>query len=153
LGVVGIAALALGLDAPASLATSTGFGQAYSPVAHGAWSAFTTPIVFAAEGVLLLFGVWELAAPAGVRPLVALRRIPAVLARADVPGAAFLAGVLACIVVVFSTSDPSRQVLASSAPILLPVGAALVVAFVVRQRRASSPLIEPGALSRRAAWG
>ncbi|MGH9115740.1 MAG: MFS transporter, partial [Acidimicrobiales bacterium] len=32
LGVVGIAALALGLDAPASLATSTGFGQAYSPV-------------------------------------------------------------------------------------------------------------------------
>ncbi|MGH9057281.1 MAG: MFS transporter, partial [Acidimicrobiales bacterium] len=97
LGVVGIAALALGLDAPASLATSTGFGQAYSPVAQGAWSAFTTPIVFAAEGVLLLFGVWELMAPAGVRPLVSLRRIPSVLARADLPGAAFLAGVLACI--------------------------------------------------------
>jgi hypothetical protein len=60
---------------------------------------------------------------------------------------------LACIVVLFSTADPSRQVVASSAPWLAPVTAVLVGVFWWRQRRAAVPLIEPGAFGARPAWG
>jgi MFS family permease len=151
--VAALGGLLVGLDAPSSLATSTSFGQAYTPEASGAWSPFSTPIVLASLGLLVLFVVWELAAPARVRPLVRMRKAAAVMRRADVPGALLLAGVLACIVVAFSTADPSRQVVASSAPILAPLAGVLVVLFLVRQRRAAHPLIEPGALAARPAWG
>ncbi len=153
LAVVGLGGLLVGLDAPASLATSASLGQAYTPEASGPWSPFSTPIVLASLGLLVLFVAWELAAPTGVRPLVPMGRVTAVLGRADVPGALLLAGVLACIVVAFSTADPSRQVVASSAPILGPLVAVLVVLFLLRERHTAHPLIEPDALARRPAWG
>src|SRR6185437_8619762 len=53
----------------------------------------------------------------------------------------------------FSTADPSKQVLASSAPVVIPLGGVLAGAFWWRQRRATTPLIEPGAFSARPAWG
>jgi MFS family permease len=151
--LIGAAALVLGLDAPASLATSAAWGQLYSPQAGGQWAPFTTPLVLASLGVLMAAAAWEVAAPAGVQPFLPLRRAPSLLARSDLPGAALLAGVLACIVVAFSTADPSRQVVASSAPFVAPLGVALAVAFWIRQRRAASPLIDPGSFSRRPAWG
>jgi MFS family permease len=151
--LIGAAGLVLGLDAPASLATSAAWGQLYSPQAGGQWAPFTTPLVLASLGVLMAAAAWEVAAPAGVQPFLPLRRAPSLLARSDLPGAALLAGVLACIVVAFSTADPSRQVVASSAPFVAPLGVALAVAFWIRQRRAASPLIEPGSFSRRPAWG
>ncbi len=153
LALLGCVGLALGLDAPASLATSARFGQAFVPAASGPWASFTTPIVLASLGVLVLFVVWELWLPLQVKPLVGLREVPAVLARADVPGALLLAGVLACIVIAFSTADPSRQVVASSAPVVGPIAVLLLIGFAVRQRRASSPLIPPGSLAARPAWG
>jgi MFS family permease len=149
----GLVGLLVGLDAPASLATSASFGQAYTPEASGPWSPFSTPIVLASLGLLVLFVAWELAAPAGVRPLVRMGKVTAVLTRADVPGALLLAGVLACIVVAFSTADPSRQVVASSAPILGPLVVVLVVLFLLRERHTAHPLIEPDALAARPAWG
>jgi MFS family permease len=153
LAVAGLGGLLIGLDAPSSLATSASFGQAYGPAAGGAWSPFSTPIVLASLGLLVLFVVWELTAPEAVRPLIPMGKASAVLSRADIPGALLLAGVLACIVVAFSTADPSRQVVASSAPILGPLAVVLAVLFLVRQRRAAHPLIEPGSLSARPAWG
>jgi MFS family permease len=153
LALAGLAGLLVGLDAPTSLATSASFGQAYTPEASGPWSPFSTPIVLASLGVLVLFVAWEMAAPAGVRPLVRMGKAAAVLARADVPGALLLAGVLGCIVVAFSTADPSRQVVASSAPILGPLVAVLVVLFLLRERHTGHPLIEPDALAARPAWG
>jgi hypothetical protein len=84
---------------------------------------------------------------------VALRRLPGVLAQSDVPGALVLAGVLACIVVLFATADPSTEVVASSAPVLAPVAVVLAIAFMLRQRRTEAPLIPPGAFAARPAWG
>ncbi len=150
---LGAAGLAIGLDAPASLSTSTTFGQLYTPEAGGSWAPLTTPIVIASLIVLTGFVVWEVAAPAGIRPVAPLRGLPRLLQRSDLPGALLLAGFLACVVVAFSTADPSRQVIASSAPVVVPLAVALAFAFWWRQRRASRPLIEPGTLSRRPAWG
>lgn len=151
--VIGAAALVTGLAAPGGLADSVTFGQAWTPLAGGVWSPFTTPVVLGAVGLLVLFGLWELVAAPRVRVLVALRHVPAIMSQADLPGALALAGVLACIVVVFSTGDPSRQVAASSAPVLGPVAVVLLAAFLVRQRVAARPLIQPGALSATPAWG
>lgn len=153
LAVLGAAGLVVGLDAPSGLANSATWGQLYTPEAGGQWAPFTTPIVLISLGLLVVFAAWETLAPAGTRPLAPLRRVPALLARSDLPGAILLAGVLACVVVAFSTADPSRQVVASSAPVVVPLAVVLAMAFVWRQRRAASPLIEPGALARRPAWG
>ena len=153
LALLATAGLLVGLDAPASLANSTSWGQLYNPQTSGQWAPFTTPIVLASLGLVAAFVIWEIVAPAGVRPLVPLRRAPDLLGRSDLPGALLLAGVLACVVVVFSTADPSRQVVASSAPVVAPLAAVLALGFAWRQRRAAAPLIEPGALRRRPAWG
>jgi MFS family permease len=147
------AGLLLGLDAPASLATSTTFGQAWAPVASGPWAPFTTPVMLASLGVLLVFVLWELAAPARIRPLVSLGEAGQVLGQADVPGALVLAAGLACVVVLFSTADPSRQVVASSAPWLGPAVVVLAALFWWRQRKAAAPLIPRGTFGARPAWG
>lgn len=153
LAVIGAVGLGLGLDAPPSLANSTSIGQLYTPRAGGAWAPLTTPVVLISLGVLVAFGFWELLAPAGVRPVVPLRRLPGLVRSSDLPGAALLAGVLACVVVAFSTADPSHQVVASSAPVVIPLAALLTGGFWWRQRHARQPLIEPGALAGRPAWG
>jgi MFS transporter, DHA2 family, triacylglyceride efflux pump len=153
LGLAGAVVLIVGLDAPATLATSPSWGQLYTPMAGGQWAPFTTPMVIIAFGLLVAAAGWELLAPGSFDPVMPLRRVPALLAQSDLPGALLLAGVLACIVIMFSTADPSRQVLASSAPVVLPLAVVLTVAFWWRQRRAAVPLIEPGAFARRPAWG
>ncbi len=153
LAALGSVALALALDAPASLATSPTWGSLYNPLTSGQWSAFTTPLALAGFAALALAVVWEILAPFGVTPLVPLRLLGPLLARADLPGAALLGGVLACIVVAFSTEDPSRQVVASGAVVAGPVAVVLAVAFVWRQRRSPVALIEPGTFRQRPAWG
>jgi MFS family permease len=151
--VVGGAGLILGLDAPASLANSASLGRAWTPVASGPWAPFTTPIVLVGAGVLVAFLGWESLAPDRVNRLVRLDRAGTILARADLPGAFLLAAILGCVVVVFSTADPSKQVVASSAPLVGPVAVVLIGLFYWRQRQARVPLIQPGALAARPAWG
>jgi MFS family permease len=145
--------LIVGLDAPASLATSATLGRAWTPVASGPWAPLTTPIVLVGLAALVAFACWEVAAPAGIRVVVRLGRTGTVLSQADLPGALLLAAVLGCVVVLFSTADPSKQVVASSAPWLAPAIVVLVALFWRRQRRAAAPLIEPGTLAARPAWG
>jgi MFS family permease len=151
--VVGGAGLMLGLDAPASLANSASLGRAWTPIASGPWAPFTTPIVLVAAGVLVAFFGWESLAPRRVNRLVRLDRAGTILARADLPGALMLAAVLGCVVVLFSTADPSKQVVASSAPLVAPLAVVLIGLFYWRQRQARVPLIQPGALAARPAWG
>ncbi len=144
----------LGLWAPASLVGSVRWGVYWTPEVGGsAWVGLTTPAALAGIGVLVAFVAWQLSAPRFVRPLCDLRRLRALLAGADLPGAGLLAGFLACVVIVFSTSDPTRQVIASSAPVLAPAALVLAVMFVWRQRRATNPLIDLVALRPRPAWG
>ena len=153
LGVAAAVALVLGLDAPASLANSASIGQVYSPLTGGQWAPFTTPLVLAGFGLLAAFVVWESVAPMGVKPLFRLGLVPGVLRRSDLPGAALAAGVLACIVVVFSTADPSKQVLANSAPVVAPLAAILALGFVLRERAAKAPLVSFPSMAARPAWG
>lgn len=151
---VGVAALALALAAPAKLADGVTTGELYAPeLGSGAWSVLSTPIALVGFGALIGFVVWEAAGARFVRPLLAVRAAPRTLGAVDLPGAALLAGVLACVVVAFSTTDASRQVIASSAPVLVPVAVVLTAALVWRQRRAAAPLLDPAALRPRRSWG
>jgi MFS family permease len=144
----------LALAAPFGLATGVATRRLYAPVVDAAtWATLTTPVAFAAGGLLTAWLAWELAAPSAVRPMLPLRHARAVVGRADLPGAVLLAGILGCVVVAFSTTDPGTQVVASSAVVLGPVAAGLLVAFVWRQRRAAHPLLAPSALRARPAWG
>ena len=151
--VAAAAGLMVGLDSPAGLTNSATVGRFWTPVVSGVWAPLTTPIVLVAGGVVAVFLCWERFAPSSVHRLVRLDQARTVLTRTDLPGAAVLAAILACVVVLFSTADPSKQVVASSAPFVGPVVLALIGLFYWRQRHAGEPMIEPGALAARPAWG
>jgi MFS family permease len=141
----------LALLQPDALAGSDTLGQLYTPLLGG--SSLTTPLALAAAGLLAAFAAWELVAPGGVRPLLPLRRTPAMLRAADWPGALLLGAVLGCVIVAFAGADPSRQVVADGAPVLLAVAAAAAVLFLVFERRRADPLVPFAALRRPAAYG
>jgi MFS family permease len=152
--ILGFAGMVLALAAPSGLADNVTVGAVYTPLAGGStWGQLTSPLALVAAGILVAGLAWEAAAPLGTRVVLPLRRIPSVLGGVDLLGAALLAGVLACIVILFSTEDPSRQVIASGAPVLVPLAVLLAVAFGVRQRRSSRPLIPFRLLAARPAWG
>ncbi|PZR78733.1 MAG: MFS transporter [Candidatus Aeolococcus gillhamiae] len=151
---LGLAVLATALDAPAQLTDSVTLGGWLTPGAGGAsWGPFTSRLALAGAGVLAAFVAWELLCPHAYRPLVAFRRLPDLLVEADVAGAALLAGFLACVVVLFSTADPGHQLVASSAPVVAPVGLGCLGAFAWRQGKARQPLLQPRSLAARPAWG
>lgn len=148
------AAVLLALWAPPGLTDNVSIGPVYTPEVSGpTWSQFTSPLAFAAVALLGTFVAWEVWAPARVRRLVDVRRVASVSAGVDVVGALLVAGALAGVVVVFSTTDPSRQVIASSAPVVLPVAGVLAAGLVIRERRSPQPLIAPDVLAERATWG
>lgn len=149
--LLGALCAVLTLAAPPVLADSVTVGRLYAPVLGG--SSLTTPLALATAGLGVAFVVRELAPPASVRPVLALRRLPVVLARVDLVGAGLLGGILACVVVLFSASDPSRQVISSSAPELVIAGLACLGLLVLRQRRSPNPLIDLAVMADRAAWG
>jgi MFS family permease len=154
LGALVAAAAVLALSAPASLADSVTYGSLYTPLVGGpTWTTLTSPVALVAGGLLVAFVVWEVVAPTTVRTLVRPQRLPGLLRQSDLAGALLLGGALACVVVVFSTADPSHDVVASSADVVAPLGAACLIGFVWRQRRAARPLIERQTLSKHAAWG
>jgi MFS family permease len=154
LALLAVVTLTLALDAPAALATAVDTGRLYRPLVNSAtWSALTTPMAFAAFGLIVIWLAWESLAPRSVRTMLPLRTLPDIARRADLPGGTLLAGILACIVIAFSTTDPGTQVVASSTVIVGPLAGLLLVALIWRQRRAAYPLLEPEALGSRPAWG
>ncbi len=148
LGLLGAVGLIAGLEAPTSLADSVTFGSAYAPLAGGPWASLSAPVVIVSAALLAASGAWTAFARGKIRSTSRER-----LRRADLPGALLLAGVLSCIVIAFSTANPSKQVLASSTPVVAPVGVLLALLFWWRQRRAEHALIPPGSFAVRPAWG
>ncbi len=152
--LLGALGAVLALAAPSALSSNVTVGRLYTPVVSGpTWGLLTTPLAFVSLALLVAFAARESLVPASVRPLLALRRLRSVLAGADLVGAVLLAGFLACVVVLFSASDPSRQVIASSAPELIPIGLVCLGLLAYRQRRTPNPLIDPAVVADRAAWG
>jgi hypothetical protein len=138
--VLALLALGLGaltLSAPDALVASVAYGEPFIPFGEDSESRVLTPVGAATAVALLLLAV-----------LTARRWLP-VLLRADLPGATFIAVALGSLVLTFSTADPEREVLGPWGLWLLPVGALATVAFVVRQRTARNPLIQPGVVRRR----
>jgi MFS family permease len=169
--------LVVALDAPRSIATSTTAGAWFAPYWAGPWAAFSTPAAVLGAGLLIAGGLAAIvlritahrklasahraAAPpdSAVPPEPTGRQerrgilASAVVRDADLPGAVLLAGALGCVVVLFSTEDPSREVVASSAPLLAGLGVLMLVAFWVRERSARSPLIPAAAVAARQVRG
>ena len=146
--VVAIVAGALALVRPAALEESVRWGDLLVPaVADRAWSA---PLALASVGAAAAFVGRELTAR---NPMLDLRRAPAVLRAADVPGAVLLGGALGGVVLTFAGADPAVELVAPAGPWLLAGAAAALVAFAMRQRRASHPLVPAVAVRARPAWG
>jgi hypothetical protein len=127
------------LDPPDTLVADVTYGTAFVPLAGD--SRWTSPLGVAA------------AALAAVLAGVAVRRRPARLAEADLPGAGLLAAALAGLVLAFAEADPTRSAVADGWPWLLGGSAVAAIGLVVRRRVARFPLVPPGALRRRGAWG
>jgi MFS family permease len=141
---VSAAAGLLLLGRPAVLTGSVRYGDVYVPLMAGrSWSSATEPLSLVAIAAAALLVGRLLTAP---EPLVPLRGLAAVLRSADFPGALLLAGALACIIVMFSSGDPTRQALSPGWPWLCLAAAALAVALIWRERTAAAPLLEWPAL-------
>ncbi len=152
--VLGLAAVGLALAAPPALAGGVVAGTLWVPlVGQGAWAVFASPLALAGFTLLLAAAAtWALGAP-GPHPAAPLRRLVASLAGIDLPGAALLAGALACVVVAFSTTDPATEVVSSKAPELAVVAAVCVGGLLWRQRSAATPLLDRSAMAARPVWG
>ena len=151
--LLGAGLTAVALVEPSALADSLTWGTLFSPAATGRFGALTTPVALAATAALLLAVAWEWVAPWGVRPLLPLRRLGAVVRGTDWVGGALLGGALAGVVVAFAAADPSRQVLGDAAAWSLPAAGVCTLALVAWERRCADPLIDLVAFARRPAWG
>jgi MFS transporter, DHA2 family, triacylglyceride efflux pump len=139
LALLAAAATGLALSAPLSLTTSVRFGAPFVPFGD-ATSRLATPVgVLAGVLVVLLCGVL-------------LHRGWPVLRRADLLGALLVGGALGCVVLTFAEADPATEVVGPLGFVLLPVGAALVVAYAVHHRRSSHPLVPRGLVRGRLWW-
>ena len=150
LGVVALGAGCLAIAAPAPLTDSDTIGVAYSAIGGFLW---LTPLAIAAAAAALLLVVWELRARTTTRPLIAVRRLPALAAAIDWPGAALLGLALTTIVISFAAEDPTAGAISPAAVWLLPLGAVSTAAFVLRERRARNPLLAAGELRSSGAYG
>ena len=141
-------ALALVMTAPDRLTRGLTTGLAFIPyVGDTRWS---TPMAAACYLLTLLFVARQLTAR---RPLVDITAVSAIRHSTDLAGAALLALMLAGIVLAFATADPEVQVFSPLGPWFLAASAVAAALFVVRQRRASHPLVPTGSLRATPAWG
>jgi MFS family permease len=146
--VVATAALGLQLAAPAALTDDVTLGTLYLPVVGAA--AVSTPLAIVAGVAALALVVRSATHPAGaVLPLHGLRRLAG---EVDVLGSALVVVALGSLVWAFAAADARTQVVAGG-PVLLPLAAVAAVLFVVRERRATSPVLPLGDLRPRGAWG
>jgi MFS family permease len=150
LAVLALGAGCLAIVAPEPLRDDATFGLAYSALGGLVW---LTPLAVLAAAAAALLVLWDLRERRSTRPLIAVRRIPAVAREVDGPGAALLAVALATIIVSFAAEDPTTGAISPAAVWLLPVGAISGLLFVLRERRAPRPLLAAGELRSPGAYG
>nr|WP_281352471.1 MFS transporter [Phytoactinopolyspora alkaliphila] len=143
-----LTAAAVAAVRPVSLEQSVTWGELLVPVAGG--YAWTTPLALTAAALGAGFVARELTAS---RPLLDLRRTPAVLRASDLPGAAFLGAALGGVVLTFAVADPAVEFIAPAGTWMLVASAVALVLFAWRQRRAAAPLVPAEAIRARPAWG
>jgi MFS family permease len=141
LAVAAVAGM-LALLRPSAIVDSVRYGDLYVPVAGSAGVLEPVSLVALAATVLAVARLLTARSP-----LVPLRRLPRVLASADFAGALLLAGLLGCVIVLFSGGDPTRQAVATQWPGLAVAIVLLAIALAWRERRADSPLLDPAALA------
>lgn len=133
---------------PRSLVTDVTLGLAFLPVVgDGRW---LSPLGLTAFVLLLALLARCLTA---ADPLMDLRAWGRTLREVDLTGTLLLSTALGGVILAFSTADPQIQVLSPQGPWYLLLAATATAAFTWRNRRAAHPLIPPGALSARQAWG
>ena len=145
-----ITALALGLQlaAPAALVEDVTLGLLYVPLVPAL--PFTTPLALVAVVAGVALVVRSLAVPQ--RAVLPLRGLPRLVREVDVLGAALLVLALGALVWAFAAADPAKQVVADGW-LLLPLAGLAGVAFVLRVRRATEPVLPLRALRPTGAWG
>lgn len=131
-GVIAAALVWLALDAPAVLAESIQWwGAAFVPYGDHTARLFTPIGVWASIAIVLAV-------------LLSARYWWPVLRQVDLLGALLMAIFLGCIVLTFSTTNPETAVVGPMGLWLLPVAAIAAVAFVLRQRTSTTPLVPAG---------
>ncbi len=150
LAVLALGAGCLAIVAPDQLRSDATAGLAYTALGGLVW---LTPLAIVAAGAAVVLILWELRGTRSTRPLIAVRRIPAVAAAVDGPGAALLALALATVIVSFAAEDPTTGAISPAAVWLLPLGALSLVLFLFRERRAPRPLVAAGELTSPGAYG
>ena len=148
LGLGALVCAGLAVNRPSGLEQSVQWGELLVPQVDG--HEWTTPLALAAYVLTIAFVLRELTAR---RPLLPLRRTPAVLRAADLPGALLLGVALGGIVLTFATADPAVELMSPSGPWLLAGSAVALAAFGRRQRRAAAPLVPLEAVRAMPAWG
>jgi len=150
LGAIALGAGCLAIVAPSPLADSASLGVAYTAIGGMVW---LTPLAIAAALAAVLLVAWEARARSSTRPLIAVRRLPALAVAIDWLGAALLGVTLATIVISFAAEDPTTGSISPAAVWLLPLGAVAAAAFVLRERRSRHPLLAAGELRSSGAYG
>ncbi len=143
-----VTGLVLTMAPPQRLVEGVTSGLAFLPVAGD--SRWLAPIALATYALL---GLLVLRTATARRPLVQWRGWGDVLRRTDVPGAVLLCVGLGAVIVTFASAEPESAAISDAAWWLLPLAAVCFAAFTLRQRRAEHPLVPPGTLADRAAWG
>src|SRR6202030_2152013 len=129
---IGLTVLALGagclaIVAPEPLRNDATVGLAYSALGGLVW---LTPLALFAAAAAAVLVLWDLRERTSTRPLIGVRRIPAVAREVDAPGAALLAVALATVIVSFAAEDPTTGAISPAAVWLLPLGAISCLPFV-----------------------
>src|SRR5215213_3078295 len=148
LAVVTALALGLQLAGPAALAEDVTLGLLYVPIIESVEASTPLVLLTVVAGAALV--VRSLAVPAGaILPLRGLHRLAA---EVDVLGSALVVISLGSLVWAFAAADPATEIVAHAA-VLLPVALVAAGAFVLRERRASDPVLPLAALRPLGAWG
>lgn len=141
-------ALGLQLAAPAALAEDVTLGLLYLPLVD-AVPASTPLILLTALAGAALVARSLTTSDGAVLPLRGLRRLAG---EVDVLGSALAVVALGSLVWAFAAADPATQIVAHGA-VLLPVALAAALAFVLRERRTSDPVLPLADLRPTGAWG
>ena len=148
LAAVAVAAGALAIIRPPAVSGSVTWGGVLVPLVPGhGWSS---PVALGAIALTVGFVARELTA---TTPWINLRRAPALMRAADLPGAILLGAALGAVVLTFAVADPQIELMAPAGPWLLAGAAAMLATFAWWQRRSPTPLVPADAVRARPAWG